>query len=54
MKLLLLIPFLLGNSAGGGSAILEGLIALLVVLGIFVGLVWGAIKLWEMASRSKD
>ena len=47
MKILLLIPFLLGNSAGGGSAILEGLLALLVVLGIFVGLVWGAVKLWK-------
>ncbi len=54
MKLLLLVPFLLGNSAGGAGAAVEGLIALFVVLGVFVGLVWGAIKLWEMASRSKD
>ncbi len=47
MKILLLIPFLLGNSAGGGSAMLEGLIALLVVLGVFVFLVWGAVQLWK-------
>ena len=53
MKILLLIPFLLGNSAPSGAAI-EGLIALFVVLGIFVGLVWGAIKLWEWGSRSRD
>mgnify|MGYP000408593090 CR=1 FL=1 len=52
-KILLLTPFLLGNSAGAGAAV-EGLIALFVVLGVFVGLVWGAIKLWEMASRSRD
>jgi hypothetical protein len=54
MKLLLLTPFLLGNSAGGAGAAVEGLIALVVVLGVFVGLVWGAIALWEKASRSKD
>lgn len=47
MKILLLTPFLLGNSAGGGSAILEGLLALGVVFVIFGLLVWGAVKLWE-------
>jgi len=54
MKILLLTPFLLGNSAGGAGAAIEGLIALFVVIGVFVGLVWGAIKLYEMASRSRD
>jgi hypothetical protein len=47
MKILLLIPFLLGNSAGGGSAILEGLLALGVVFGVFGLLVWCAVRLWE-------
>ena len=45
-KILLLTPFLLGNSAGAGAAV-EGLIALLVVLGVFVFLVWGAVQLWK-------
>jgi len=53
MKILLLIPFLLGNSAPAGAAI-QGIAALVVVLGVFVGLVWGAIKLWEWGSRSRD
>ena len=47
MKILLLIPFLLGNSAGGGSAIMEALIALFVVFGVFGLLCWGAVKLWQ-------
>ncbi len=47
MKILLLIPFILGNSAGGGSAILEGLLALFVVFGVFGLICWGAVKLWQ-------
>jgi hypothetical protein len=47
MKILLLVPFLLGNSASPVGAAVEGLIALFVVLGVFVGLVWGAVKLWQ-------
>lgn len=47
MKILLLTPFLLGNSAGGGSAIMEGLLALGIVFFVFGLLVWGAVKLWE-------
>ena len=47
MKILLLTPFLLGNSAGGGSAVLEGLLALGVVFGVFGLLVWCAVRLWE-------
>ncbi len=47
MKILLLIPLLLGNSAGGGSAILEGLLALFVVFGVFGLICWGAVKLWQ-------
>ena len=47
MKILLLTPFLLGNSAGGGTALLEGLLALGVVFVIFGLLVWGAVKLGE-------
>ena len=47
MKILLLTPFLLGNSAGGGGMLLEGLLALVVVFGVFGLMVWGAVKLWE-------
>ena len=47
MKILLLTPFLLGNSAGGLGMMLPGLLALVVVFGVFALLVWGAIKLWE-------
>ena len=48
MKILLLLtPFLLGNSAGGLGMMLPGLLALIVVVGVFALLVWGAIKLWE-------
>lgn len=47
MKILLLIPFLLGNSAGGLGMLLPGLLALIVAFGVFALLVWGAIKLWE-------
>ena len=47
MKILLLTPFLLGNSAGGLGMMLPGVLALVVVFGVFALLVWGAIKLWE-------
>jgi len=47
MKILLLVPFLLGNSAGGGSAVLQGLLALFVVFGVFGLICWGAVKLWQ-------
>jgi len=53
MKILLLVPLLLGNSAPAGAAI-EGLIALIVVFGVFGLLCWGAIKLWEWGSRDRD
>ena len=47
MKILLLTPFLLGNSAGGGSAVLQGILALFVVFGVFGLICWGAVKLWQ-------
>ena len=49
MKILLILTslFLLGNSAGGLGMMLPGLLALVVVFGVFALLVWGAIKLWE-------
>tara|TARA_B100000029_G_C16817894_1_gene682961 strand:+ start:309 stop:470 length:162 start_codon:yes stop_codon:yes gene_type:complete len=53
MKILLLVPFLLGNSAPVGAAI-EGLIALIVVFGVFGLLCWGAIKLWEKGAKNRD
>ena len=51
MKILIILTslFLLGNSAGGAGMLLPGLLALVVVFGVF-----GAIKLYEMASRSRD
>ena len=53
MKILLLIPFLLGNSAPAGAAI-EGLVALIIVFGVFGLLCWGAIKLWEKVVKNRD
>ena len=47
MKILLLVPFLLGNSAGGGGAVLQGILALFVVFGVFGLICWGAVKLWQ-------
>jgi hypothetical protein len=47
MKIFLLIPFLLGNSASPVGAAVEGLIALFVVFAVFGLLVWGAVRLWE-------
>ena len=47
MKILLLTPFLLGNSAGGLGMMLPGLLAVVVVFGVFGLMVWSAIKLWE-------
>ena len=46
MKILLLTPFLLGNTAGG-SAVLQGLLALVVVFGIFGALCWFSVFLWQ-------
>ena len=37
MKILLLVPFLLGNSAGGLGALLPLIIGGLIVLGIAIG-----------------
>ena len=54
MKILLLVPFLLGNSASPAGAAIEGLIALIVVFGVFGLLCWGAIKLWQKGAKSRD
>lgn len=47
MKKLLVIPFLLGNSAGSGGMLLEGLLALIVVFGLFGLVCWGVVKIIE-------
>jgi hypothetical protein len=47
MKILLLTPFLLGNSAGGLAMLLPGLLALIAVFGVFALLVWYVVKLLE-------
>ena len=44
MKILLLTPFLLGNSAGALGALLPLIIGAVVGLGIVFGIVWGLIK----------
>ena len=43
MRILLLTPFLLGNSAGGLGA-LVGLIGFLIALVACIGIIWGLIK----------
>lgn len=54
MKILLLVPFLLGNSASPIGAAIQGIAALVVVFGVFGLLCWGAIKLWEKGAKSRD
>ena len=43
MRILLLTPFLLGNSAGGLGA-LVGLVGFLIALVACIGVIWGVIK----------
>jgi len=43
MRILLLTPFLLGNSAGGLGA-LVGLVGFLLALIACIGIIWGLIK----------
>ena len=43
MRILLLTPFLLGNSAGGLGA-LVGLVGFLLALIACIGIIWGVIK----------
>ena len=43
-RVLLLIPFLLGNSAGALGALLPLIVGAIIGLGIIIGIVWGLIK----------
>ena len=42
--LLLLIPFILGNSAGALGALLPLAIGAIIGLGVIIAIVWGLIK----------
>ena len=42
--ILLLTPFLLGNSAGALGALLPLAIGAIIGLGVIIGIVWGLIK----------
>ena len=42
--LILLTPFILGNSAGALGALLPLLIGAIIGLGIIIGIIWGLIK----------
>ena len=44
MKILLLTPFLLGNSAGALGALLPLAIGAIIGLGVIIGIIWGLIK----------
>ena len=44
MKLLLLVPFLLGNSAGGLAGLGALVIAGVIGIGALVAIIWGLIK----------
>ena len=41
---ILLVPFLLGNSAGALGALLPLLVGAVIGLGVIIGIVWGLIK----------
>ena len=43
MRILLLTPFLLGNSAGGLGA-LVGLVGIILAIAAGIGIIWGLIK----------
>ena len=42
--LLLLTPFILGNSAGALGALLPLIVGAIIGLGIIIGIIWGLIK----------
>ena len=42
--LILLTPFILGNSAGALGALLPLLVGAIIGLGIIIGIIWGLIK----------
>ena len=42
--ILLLTPFLLGNSAGALGALLPLAIGAIIGLGVIIGIIWGLIK----------
>ena len=42
--ILLLTPFLLGNSAGALGALLPLIIGAIIGLGVIIGIIWGLIK----------
>jgi len=44
MKLLLLVPFLLGNSAGGLAGLGALIIAAIIGLGAIIAIIWGLMK----------
>ena len=44
MKILLLVPFLLGNSAGGLGALLPLAIGAIIGLGVIIWSIWAIIK----------
>tara|TARA_Y100001951_G_scaffold20984_1_gene16001 strand:+ start:336 stop:482 length:147 start_codon:yes stop_codon:yes gene_type:complete len=43
-KILLLTPFLLGNSAGALGVLLPLIIGAVISLGVIIAIVWGLIK----------
>jgi hypothetical protein len=43
MKILLFVPFLLGNSASAMAGI-AGLIGIIAMIAICIGVIWGVIK----------
>ena len=44
MRILLLTPFLLGNSAGALGALLPLVVGAVIGLAVIIGIVWGLIK----------
>ena len=44
MRILLLTPFLLGNSAGALGALVPLVVGAVIGLAVIIGIVWGLIK----------
>ena len=44
MRVLLLTPFILGNSAGALGALLPLIVGAIIGLGVIIGIIWGLIR----------
>ena len=50
MRTLLLVPFLLGNSAGALGALLPLIVGAIIGLGVIIGSIWAIVKFFTSGS----